>query len=353
MKPTKINNLHLLKGSEYSTQTELVIFSSSSAQSSRLSPSILKGEGTRSSETLPKTRLFRSFCSGVIPMEKPPKGKSSSSSNKKSLFKFVTFQNPPFSPTRDSNARSSSSEVFGKISTAKSHAKRASFSGPIVPLIPKEVRHRRRFKNDDDDDDDASSLDAPQEPTSPKVSCMGQIKLKNKIKKKKKKKSEEIARVKEPSSGSFCSEEKKPKSRIFRRIFSRAGAGRKSGAPGVPTEDRGERDTSGFSEERAPSLGQMRRFASGRNALASFDWAAQVAPVDAAEQRNCYSDDEDRDRDRDRVEGDDNDDDEAIVPFSAPISLGGGVEWKAKQEVNLWKRRTMAPPQPLRLQHPH
>lgn len=279
-------------------------------------------------------------------MEKPPKGKSSSSSNKKSLFKFVTFQNPPFSPTRDSNARSSSSEVFGKISTAKSHAKRASFSGPIVPLIPKEVRHRRRFKNDDDDD--ATSLDAPQEPTSPKVSCMGQIKLKNKIKKKKKKKSEEIARVKEPSSGSFCSEEKKPKSRIFGRIFSRAGAGQKSGVPGVPTEDRGERDTSGFSEERAPSLGQMRRFASGRNALGSFDWAAQVAPVDAAEQRNCYSDDEDR------GEGDgDDDDDEAIVPFSAPISVGGGVEWKAKQEVNLWKRRTMAPPQPLRLQHPH
>ncbi|KAF8019675.1 hypothetical protein BT93_G0384 [Corymbia citriodora subsp. variegata] len=267
-------------------------------------------------------------------MERPPKARSS---NKKSLFKFVTFQNPPFSPTRDSNARSSSSDLFSKISTAKSHAKRASFSGPIVPLIPQEARLRRRFKNDDD-----ANLDTPQEPTSPKVSCMGQIKLKNKIKKKK---SEERARVKKPSSGSASSEEKKPKSRIFGRIFSGARAERKSGSSGFPTEDCRPGETDDVSEERAPSLGQMRRFASGRNALANFDWAAQVAPVDAAEQRNCYSDDEDRDREE--RDGDD----EATIPFSAPILVGGGggVELKAKQEVNLWRRRTMAPPQPLRL----
>ncbi|XP_030534483.1 uncharacterized protein At1g76070 [Rhodamnia argentea] len=270
-------------------------------------------------------------------MEKPPRMKNQ---NKKSLFKFVTFQNPAFSPTRDSNNRSSSWGLFDNISTAKSHAKRGSFSGPIVPLIPKEARLGRRSKNG------GASLDTPREPTSPKVSCMGQIKHKKKIKKMKK--SEEGAGTDKPSSGSSRSEEKKkPKSRIFRRIFSGARAERRSGSSGLPAENRGEGETERVSDERAPSLGQMRRFASSRNALASFDWTAQVAPVDAAEQRNCYSDDEDRDGE----EGDGGD--EATIPFSAPMSLGGGVELKAKKEVNLWKRRTMAPPQPLRLQHPH
>ncbi|KAI6690823.1 hypothetical protein NL676_027651 [Syzygium grande] len=275
-------------------------------------------------------------------MEKPPKMKGSI---KKNLFKFVTFQNPPFSPTRDSNARSSTSELFGKISgTAKTHAKRGSFSGPIVPLIPKEARLGRRFKNGG-----GADQDTPQEPTSPKVSCMGQIKHKNK---KKKKKSEERARVDKPSSGSSRGEEKKPKWRNFGRIFSGARAERKSGSSGCATESRGEGEADSVSDERAPSLGQMRRFASSRNTLANFDWAAQVAqvaPVDAAEQINCYSDD---DEDRGREHGDGGGG-EARIPFSAPILVGGGVELKAKQEVNLWKRRTMAPPQPLRLQHPH
>ncbi|KAI3419851.1 uncharacterized protein J3R85_012956 [Psidium guajava] len=259
--------------------------------------------------------------------------------NKKSLFKFVTFQNPPFSPTRDTSKRSSSSGLFDKIHAAKSHAKRGSFSGPMVPLIPNEARLGRRSKNG------GSSLDTPREPTSPKVSCMGQIKHKNRIKKKKR---EERVGADKPSSGSSCSEEKKkPKSRIFGRIFSGARAERKSGSSGVPAENRGEGEAERVSDERAPSLGRMRRFASSRNALAGFDWTAQVAPVDAAEQRNCYSDDEDRDGE----EGDDSD--EAKIPFSAPILAGGGVELKAKKEVNLWKRRTMAPPQPLRVQHPH
>ncbi|XP_030440913.1 uncharacterized protein At1g76070 [Syzygium oleosum] len=279
-------------------------------------------------------------------MEKPPKMKGSI---KKSLFKFVTFQNPPFSPTRDSNARSSTSELFGKISgTAKAHAKRGSFSGPIVPLIPKEARLGRRFKNGG-----GADQDTPQEPTSPKVSCMGQIKHKNKNKNKKKKKSEERARVDKPSSGSSRGEEKKPKWRNFGRIFSRARAERKSGSSGGTTESRGEGEADSVSDERAPSLGQMRRFASSRNTLANFDWAAQVAPVDAAERSNCYADDDDDDddeEDRGREHGDGG---EARIPFSAPILVGGGVELKAKQEVNLWKRRTMAPPQPLRLQHPY
>ncbi|XP_039173844.1 uncharacterized protein At1g76070-like [Eucalyptus grandis] len=80
----------------------------------------------------------------------------------------------------------------------------------------------------------------------------------------------------------------------------------------------------------------MRRFASSQNVLANFDWTAQVAPVDATEQRNCYFDD----KDRDKEERDDDDGDEVVIPFSSPI-LVGGVESKAKKEVNLWKRRTM------------
>ncbi|KAF2298007.1 hypothetical protein GH714_006949 [Hevea brasiliensis] len=45
--------------------------------------------------------------------------------------------------------------------------------------------------------------------------------------------------------------------------------------------------------DRAPSLSQMKRFASGRDTFANFDWTAQIAPVDS-DHRDYYSDEGDR-----------------------------------------------------------
>lgn len=99
-------------------------------------------------------------------------------------------------------------------------------------------------------------------------------------------------------------------------------------------------------EERATHVSQMKRFASGRDTFANFDWKAQVAPE---EIDNYYSDEE-----RMQSDDDDDDDEEFKIPFSAP--LGGGVgacslglDLKPRKEINLWKRRTMAPPRPLQL----
>ena len=44
------------------------------------------------------------------------------------------------------------------------------------------------------------------------------------------------------------------------------------------------------------------------------------------------------------------DEDEGFVAHSAPLTLGGGVvASEPRKEVNLWRRRPMAPPSPLQL----
>ena len=77
-----------------------------------------------------------------------------------------------------------------------------------------------------------------------------------------------------------------------------------------------------------PPVEQLRKFTSGRDWLADFDW------------RKVHDD----------SEVDDDDEDEVIVPHSAPILIGGGggVAPEPKKEVNIWKRRTLNPP--MRLQ---
>ncbi|EYU36812.1 hypothetical protein MIMGU_mgv1a015184mg [Erythranthe guttata] len=89
--------------------------------------------------------------------------------------------------------------------------------------------------------------------------------------------------------------------------------------------------------ETAPSLNQMRKFASSRDTFANFDWTtAQIAPEE--EDRGFYSDDSD---------------DDVIIPFSAPILMAGagggvfGLDLEPRKEINLWKRRTMAQPKPI------
>ena len=223
----------------------------------------------------------------------------------------VSFQNPPFSPGRDKR----SDNYTGK---HKACAGRG-FSGPIISIIPVEARRKSK----------GETFDQTQEPTSPKVSCMGQIKHKKNTIKKGKRVSPPKG-LKPVSDQSSSSREGKKQASKLRRIFSMAKQARKSDASSNRTE----------LPDRAPSLGQMKRFASGRDAFASFDWMAQIAPVEA-DHRDYYSDEDRRDSDFEE--------EEAIIPFSAPMTVGGGVPLQPKREINLWKRRTMNPPRPLRL----
>ncbi|KAK8580793.1 hypothetical protein V6N13_143852 [Hibiscus sabdariffa] len=212
----------------------------------------------------------------------------------------VSFQNRPFSPGKHKG-------FAGK-----------GFSGPMIP-----AEARRKSK--------AETLET-QEPTSPKVSCMGQIKHKKSIKKGK-------AKATNPVSESSSSGEVKKHASKFRRIFSIGKPAKKpEHAPQVP--------------DRAPCLVQMKRFASGREAFASFDWTTQIAPVGADHRRDYYSDEEEEER----GSGDsDFEEEDVIIPFSAPITVGGctgrggGVPLQPRKEINVWKRRTMNPPRPLHL----
>ncbi|PSS19842.1 hypothetical protein CEY00_Acc11885 [Actinidia chinensis var. chinensis] len=213
-------------------------------------------------------------------MEKPSKSK-----NKflkflpKAAYSAVTFHNPLFSPK----------------SEAKPH------KGPFI--IPAEAR--RKSKN--------STFEA-REPTSPKVSCMGQIKHKHNHKHKK-----QISKEKKHVS---LPKDFKPTHNIPNpNVFAKQ-QGRKSDVSRPTGSDLG------------PSLSQIKRFTSGRDSLAGFDWMAQIAPVEG-DQGNYYSDE------------DSDGEEEVIVPFSAPILVG--VDLEPKKEINLWNRRTITQPRPLRV----
>ncbi|KAM0019599.1 hypothetical protein Hdeb2414_s0025g00657651 [Helianthus debilis subsp. tardiflorus] len=90
--------------------------------------------------------------------------------------------------------------------------------------------------------------------------------------------------------------------------------------------------------QKGPCLSTMKRFASGRDAFMSFDWTTQVAPLDSGGS----------------------DGEEVVMPSSAPVMVRnkgvcdsfvgvGGVNIEPRREINLWKRRTMAQPQPLQV----
>jgi hypothetical protein len=72
----------------------------------------------------------------------------------------------------------------------------------------------------------------------------------------------------------------------------------------------------------------MKRFTSGRAAFQDFDWCEAEAKVHVDEEEE----------------------DEGFVAHSAPLVLGGGVvAAEPKKEVNLWRRRPIAPLTPLQL----
>ncbi|KAH6780227.1 hypothetical protein C2S52_011464 [Perilla frutescens var. hirtella] len=225
----------------------------------------------------------------------------------KLLPKVVSLRNiGPFSPRRD-NRPDVNAQRF------RTHQNRA-FSGPMVSMIPAEAR--RKPKNFE-----------TQEPSSPKVSCMGQVKHKSKISEKK-----HVSLPKEIKPVPILEPSKSDRAgpKILR-------GGRKSDKPA----DRADPDCGS-----APALSQMRKFASSRETFANFDWttAAQIAPEEG--DRGFYSDEEGA--------YSDGEDGCGGIPFSAPILMGGGggvggLDLEPRKEINLWKRRTMAPPKSLQL----
>ncbi|KFK34451.1 hypothetical protein AALP_AA5G147100 [Arabis alpina] len=239
----------------------------------------------------------------------------------KMLPKAMSFGHrvPPFSPGRDLHHNHHHNTASNK----------AFFSGPMVPLVPNAARVRRN-KNDAVWD----------EPTSPKVSCIGQIK---RVKSKNRANTKSLI-PKVPKTSSLTKENEKSRGFFkIKRLFSFSPA-----TGGGKTSRKSH--SSAVAEHPVtvvPSLGQMKKFASSRDALGGFDWSVEMKQEEdspADHHRGYYSDDETKGKYFRDDDDEDEDEDDIIIPFSAPLSL------KPKQEVNLWKRRTMDPPKPLHLQ---
>ncbi|KAF7829526.1 uncharacterized protein G2W53_011859 [Senna tora] len=216
----------------------------------------------------------------------------------------VTFQNPPFSPGRDHKRPKNASRWS---------------------MIPDEARRKAK--------DGGTDIDS-QEPTSPKISCMGQIKHKKKQIKKAKAKANKIVSMPKEVRPEVKNDD--DASSTFRRMFR---GGRKSDSAASVTTSL-DVDKEGSLPDIAPRLSDMKRFTSGRNSLSDFDWKAQ----------DYFSD-----QDRDESDAEEEEEEDFMIPFSAPILVGGGhfkggiPPLQPKKEINLWKRRTMAPPRPLQL----
>ncbi|XP_009337115.1 uncharacterized protein At1g76070-like [Pyrus x bretschneideri] len=114
-------------------------------------------------------------------------------------------------------------------------------AGPMIRIFPPESRRKTR----------SGITFASKEPTSPKVSCMGQVHGKKKSKSK------------SNSTGSapvscIPKEVKNKPARVSSKVPKEVA---------LPEEGNENRNRDG-APERVPSLGQMKRFASGRSTLA-------------------------------------------------------------------------------------
>ncbi|WCJ44291.1 hypothetical protein M5689_024966 [Euphorbia peplus] len=231
---------------------------------------------------------------------------------KNNFMKFLS-KPAPFSPNRDK--RSDHKRVKPHAGAGK------GFSGQIISIIPDEARRRSK----------SGRYDTP-EPNSPKISCMGQIKHK-KNQTVRNQKSSAAADVAAPRRN-VSDKVPKKRSSAIKKLWS----GSFKADHGRRRSDASVYDKQPLSADRAPPLSQLKRFASGRDSLGDFDWVtAQVITPFGTDQRNYYSDGD---------EDDEEEDEEVIIPFSAPMMIGG---LEPRKEVNLWKRRTMDPPRPLQL----
>lgn len=170
-----------------------------------------------------------------------------------------------------------------------------------------------------------------REPTSPQVSCMGQLKHKKKLCSMINNKSYVLPpldhlnlMVHTPSKAveaDLEGDKKKKKPLAIKNMFSR-----------IPSRRRKSEATTGITEHRSSassscSLSQMRRFSSSRTSLNNFDWtAAQIAPVDNEGVKDKIG---------------------TCVP---KVMLEcKEVSFEPRKDVSLWKRRPMAQPAPLQL----
>ncbi|KAF0910721.1 hypothetical protein E2562_004711 [Oryza meyeriana var. granulata] len=201
---------------------------------------------------------------------------------------------------------------------------RNAFSGPIVSIVPPEARGGGRGRNGSRREH-RSGYRTP-EPSSPKVSCIGQIKKANAKKVKACCKNGACPLPPRAPPADAAAARRKKSSLVRRMLFRRSRSRSASSRDGFFKG----RSTGRAAVAAAPSapagLGQMKRFTSGRAAFGDFDWRE-------AERRAS-----------------DDDDDDVLVAHSAPLVLGGGlVASEPRKEVNLWSRRPMAPPTPLQL----
>ncbi|KAK1416469.1 hypothetical protein QVD17_32260 [Tagetes erecta] len=261
----------------------------------------------------------------------------------------VSFQNPSiYSPTKE------------KKPSEKPHKSNLGigFSGPMLSIVPSTDDHRR-IKNLND-----PTYTLVFEPTSPRVSCMGQVKCKhyrklaaaaaaenkstNKISRttsftplkschNEQDQEKVVPNTKSKKEKSYKNEEDQEKVTKSKKKSTRIGSLFRGGRRKSDATDNKSKADSCLT--KAPSLGKMRKFSSGRDAFTNFDWTTQVTPLDCGHQ---------------------NDDEEIKIPASAPVierNKGvcddfvrvGGVNLEPRKEINLWKRRTMAQPKPLQL----
>lgn len=136
---------------------------------------------------------------------------------------LVTFQNPTLSPCRSPTTH-------------------------VVSLFPKEARRKQK----------RGISFSPKEPTSPKVSCMGQVNCKKKKMKEKEKKLHKEVVSNKKNDSVRCHEKK-----VLVWISKGSCEGRKQGGE--------EEKTSAMVSSVPPSLDAMKKFTSGRGSLYNFD----------------------------------------------------------------------------------
>ena len=161
----------------------------------------------------------------------------------------ASFQNPTFSPGRDRRS---------EVNTNRHKANRG-FSGPIISIIPDEAR-RKSSKNGGFE---------TQEPTSPKVSCMGQVRFSNK-----KRRTKPIKRVISLPTQLATVQVSCPKDEVKIKKPPEITKGPKEGRKSDIFYD----DTM-VTKKAVPSLGKIKRFSSARGALSNFDWRIHDAVV--------------------------------------------------------------------------
>ncbi|KAJ0725367.1 hypothetical protein HanPI659440_Chr12g0457941 [Helianthus annuus] len=225
-----------------------------------------------------------------------------------------SFQNPPlYSPIKDNKP------------SEKPHKSNLGigFSGPILSTLPSDTH--RKINND-------SKLTLLHKPTSPRVYCVGTVKCKHY--RKLNKPTNKFSRTTSYTPvRTYKTEEDQEK---VMKVDPVVAKGKKKS--GIQSLFSGGRRKCNETSEKGPCLSTMKRFSSRRDAFMSFDWTTQVAPLDSGGS----------------------DGEEVVMPSSAPVMVRnngvgdsfvrvGDVNVDPRKEINLWKRRTMAQPQPLQV----